>query len=283
MELIFNELSFLPYIDNDIVLKEHFINMLSVFEKTKTDFKYRHIIFPSNIGELKATIDKNFNQWLYTSNRSVINTISSVIKRPFGNDILENELHQLNKYYYTNKVVGIEEEYCIGLAISHLKNKIAISLSSNNCWNDTEIVINEIIDDDLNTTDIPVKNISQTQHLQVENTSNHLMYSGELHLEKCSISPTDKKITLSGDHHGNDKLAAFSKKIFKNEYVVCVINNIDFSPTAKSLIKRIYSDGKIELILHWESAGYGLIIQTTGRNYRETDEIAKMLKKEFDK
>ena len=109
------------------------------------------------------------------------------------------------------------------------------------------------------------------------------MYSGKLELSKSPLKPAEKKLTLSGDHHGNDKLEAFGKRLFKNDYVVCVINNIDFSPKAINFIKNIYPDGKIELVLHWESAGYGMAIQTTGKNYRETEEIARILQKEFDR
>ena len=47
--------------------------------------------------------------------------------------------------------------------------------------------------------------------------------------------------------------------------------------------KVLLDDGKIELVLYWEDKGIGIIIQTTGRNYRETEEIARLLKKEFDR
>ncbi|WP_041823451.1 hypothetical protein [Leadbetterella byssophila] len=78
-------------------------------------------------------------------------------------------------------------------------------------------------------------------------------------------------------------MEAFAKKLFRSKYVLEVINNIDFSPTSVNLIKEKYSDGTIDVVLYWEDAGYGMKVQTTGRNYRETEEIAKILKKEFDK
>ena len=43
------------------------------------------------------------------------------------------------------------------------------------------------------------------------------------------------------------------------------------------------SDGKIEIVLHWEDKGIGMIIQTTGRNYNETVAIAEILKEKFDR
>lgn len=284
MELVFNEISFLPHSNNEHALKEQFINMLKLYDKTKELYGYKHLIFPSNIGETKVTADKTFVQWAYSiPHQGDKNKILSVpFVRPFASDVLEEKIKELHKYYYLNKDAGIEE-YCIGLATAHLKQKVSISLATADCWNTSKVGFKEIINDDLEVIDISVLNITNEVHLDVEEVKVQLMYLGKLELEKCTINSTDKELTLSGDHHGNDKLKAFAKKLFKNEYVVSVINNIDFSPKAINLIKNIYSDGRIELVLHWESVGYGMVIQTTGRNYRETEEIAKILQKEFDK
>lgn len=285
MELVFNELSFLPFINNEVELKQKFINMLKLYDKTKDEHGYKHLIFPSTIGETRVTAEKNFVQWAYAiPHQGEKNKILSVpFVRPFANDVLEEKIQELHKYYYSNEDAGINEEYCIGLPTAYLKNKMAISLASHNCWVTSEIVFKELINDDLETKDISVNNISDEAHLVVDAIQNILIYSGRLELRKRTKTPTDEDITLSGDHHGNKELKTFAKKLFKNEYVESVINNIDFSPKAINFIKNIYHDGKIELVLHWESAGYGMVIQTTGRNYRETEAIAKILKEEYDR
>lgn len=284
MELVFNEISFLPYSENEVTLKELFINMLKLYDKTKTEYGYKHLIFPSNIGETKVTADKTFVQWAYSiTNQGEKNKILSVpFIRPFADDVLEEKVKELNKYYYSNEEAGIDEEYCIGLATAYLKQRVTIGLATHECWETPKIVFNEIINDDLDTIEVSVNNITLEAHLQDEEVKNKLMYSGKLVLDICPLKPTEKIIKLSGDHHGNDKLEAFAKKLFKSEYVESVINNIDFSPKAIKLIKNIFPDGKIEVGLHWESAGYGMVIQTTGKNYRETEAIAKILEKEFD-
>lgn len=110
-----------------------------------------------------------------------------------------------------------------------------------------------------------------------------MQYYGKLELIETDILPQNKKIKLSGDHHGNDKLEVFARKLFRSRYVKEVINNIDFSPTAVNLIKEKYTDGTIDIVLYWEDAGYGMKIQTTGRNYRETEAIAEIIRKNFDK
>lgn len=284
MELVFNEISFLPHCENENALKEWFITMLKIFDKTKTEYGYNHLVFPSNIGEIKVTKDKTFAQWAYSiPHQGEKNKVLSVpFVRPFTNDLLEEKTKELHKYYYSNKEADISEEYCIGLATAFLKQRVAISLATHSCWDTSRITFNEIINDDLETKDVTVSNITSLSHLEDNKVKNELMYSGVLDLEKCTISAESKTIKLSGDHHGNQKLEAFAKKLFKSEYVVSVINNIDFSPKAIKMIKNIFSDGKIEIVLHWESAGYGMVIQTTGKNYRETEAIAELLRIEFD-
>lgn len=284
MELVFNEISFLPFADNEVVLKEQFIKMLKLYDKTKEEYGYKHLIFPSAIGETKVTADKTFLQWAYSiQHQGDKNKILSVpFVRPFANDVLEEKVTELHKYYYSNEDAGINEEYCIGLPTAYLKEKLTISLETHECWNTSEIVFKEIISDDLETIDLSVGNITDEAHLVEDDIRNKLMYSGKLEIQETTISPDAKALSLRDDH-GKDKLTTFSKKVLKSKHVVSVINSLPFNPTDINLIRQIYPDGKIELVLYWESAGYGIVIQTTGRNYRETEAIAKILKREFDK
>jgi hypothetical protein len=58
---------------------------------------------------------------------------------------------------------------------------------------------------------------------------------------------------------------------------------LPFNPNSIRFIKKCYADGKIEIVLFWEDAGYGAIIQTTGTNLLETEAISKLLEKEYSK
>ncbi len=49
---------------------------------------------------------------------------------------------------------------------------------------------------------------------------------------------------------------------------------------ATNFIRRIYPNGLIEVVLFWTDAGLEMVIQTTGRNLRETEEIARLLEDE---
>lgn len=285
MELIFNELSFKPYFDNEVVLKDKFIEMLNAYGRLKGTYDISNLLFPKETFNHKVSDSSTFIQWATSlTSTSEKNKVLSFIRTPFSEDILEvDEQAKTSNYYYENAEIPIKQEYCIGLGICHAKEKIAISLHSHTCWEPHIISVKEIVDNDFNTRDVEVFNVCESGNVLNEELSNKLLYYGNVELIKTTIIPEEKKIKLSGDHHGNNKLEAFAKKLFRSSYIVEVVNNIDFSPNAINLVKKIYPDGTIDVVLYREDAGYGMKIQTTGRNYRETEAIAEILKKEFDK
>lgn len=285
MELIFNELSFKPYINNKVLFKNRFIEMLKTYEQLRKTFGITNLLFPRVTFNHNVSEESTFIQWASSlKNTSEKNKILALIRTPFSEDLLQGEEQdKINRFYYENSRVPIEQEYCIGLGICHTKERIAISLHSHNCWKPHMISFKKIVNDDFDTQDVEVFNVCESGKQLNGNLSQKLLYYGNLELVETDILPKDKKIKLSGDHHGNNKLDAFAKKLLRSRYVTEVINNIDFSPKSVNLIKEKYSDGTIDVVLYWEDAGYGMKIQTTGRNYRETEAIAEIIKDEFDR
>ncbi|MEB3887254.1 putative CRISPR-associated protein [Lyngbya sp. CCY1209] len=92
--------------------------------------------------------------------------------------------------------------------------------------------------------------------------------------------PDRKPISLRDDH-GKDILEDFSKKIRRSPYVLKIVNSLPFNPNQTNPIRRTTADGIVEFVLTWTDAGYGLCIQTTGRNLAETNSIAIHLNQEF--
>lgn len=123
---------------------------------------------------------------------------------------------------------------------------------------------------------------------------------GELFHERCrlefarqettilSLIPTDdtdpaKKVINLRDDHGKDVLQAFAKKLCRSEYVKKVVNSLPFNPNQRTSIRNTTKDGLVEFVLTWTDAGYGLCVQTTGRNQAETNSIALHLEQKFAK
>ncbi|MCP4135718.1 MAG: hypothetical protein GY754_32420 [bacterium] len=102
----------------------------------------------------------------------------------------------------------------------------------------------------------------------------------QLELVESQLKPEEKKIHLSDDH-GKDKLIALSKNLVHSPYVDGVPGSLPFKPKARSFIQKTYPDGRIDVTLFAEDAGYSMMIKTTGRNLRETQAIAGIIKDKF--
>lgn len=105
----------------------------------------------------------------------------------------------------------------------------------------------------------------------------------EIELVEDETLPNKKKIKLSSTHHGNEILYAFSKKLVNSPYVKEIIDSMPYSPREREFISKIYDDGTIDIVLTHTDSGYGIKVKTTGRNYRETQKIANILKEKYGK
>ncbi|MDH6087098.1 putative CRISPR-associated protein [Umezakia ovalisporum] len=92
--------------------------------------------------------------------------------------------------------------------------------------------------------------------------------------------PERKPISLRDDH-GKDILHKFAKKICRSPYVKKVVNSLPFNPRRTNPILNTTKDGLVEFVLTWTDKGFGLCIETTGRNLAETNSIALHLKEKF--
>jgi putative CRISPR-associated protein (TIGR02619 family) len=99
-------------------------------------------------------------------------------------------------------------------------------------------------------------------------------------IPKDDTEPERKPIKLRDDH-GKDVLQTFAEKMRRSPYVKKIVNSLPFNSRRINPILRTDPDRKIEFVMTWTDRGYGLCIQTTGRNLPETNSIALHLKKEF--
>jgi len=96
------------------------------------------------------------------------------------------------------------------------------------------------------------------------------------YLHRSEKRPEDKRIILRDDH-GKDILMHWARRLINIPYIEEVVNSLPFNPAATKPIKRITEDGLIELVLTKTDAGYGMVVKTTGRDEKETHEIANIL------
>ena len=98
-----------------------------------------------------------------------------------------------------------------------------------------------------------------------------------------STEPKKKSIKLSDDHHGNDVLKKFAEKVRQDPYVVKIVNSLDYSSYQNHPIKSTNENGLVYFVLTWTDEGFGICIQTTGRNLIETNTIAIHLAEKYCK
>lgn len=96
------------------------------------------------------------------------------------------------------------------------------------------------------------------------------------HLRRSTEKPEKKDIHLRDDH-GIDILNHWAKRLVNNPYVEAVANSIPFNPHTTNPMKNVHDNGLIELVLTKTDAGHGMVVKTTGRNKKETEEIASIL------
>jgi hypothetical protein len=284
MELVFNELSFLEY-KNSHELFDNFIYLGKLFEKAKTTYGFKHLIFPTNLSVIQVTNDKSFGEWLGCMPTKDRNKVFSIVtKRPFTDEYLGDKKDETLKYYFVSPDLNIEQEYCDGLATADIMNIPSISLKHHSIWENKEIKIYKESDISPTPQILSINNVATEKTLLHSDFKCFCESISIVELIPSAFTYEDKKQNIHfRDDHGIDVLQKFAEKIIKNKYIDGVVNSLPFNKETSRFIRRVFSNGLIEIVLHWEDAGYGMVLKSTGRNYKETDTIANILKEEFDK
>ena len=181
----------------------------------------------------------------------------------------EDKFLQHDLYYAGQKATGLQWAYTY--------DTLAFSLLTNKQWDRDSVVVTEKTE--------PEKEISIHHAATVANIESQKEWIESLQeivLVKTNLLPKQKKFSVRADH-GTDVLKDFWNKIKNCEYIESCINSLPFNSFDKELIRNINPNGQIELVLYWTDKGLGMVIQTTGRNYRETKEIADILTEKYSK
>ena len=282
MDLIFNELS--VYHELSGIHRANTV-LENLIKTCKASFKF---------GFTKMRVGQDFEMLLLVKNYRILDWLNSSKVSPIYKDLLlgikrypyiedgdeATENNFISNYYYLNEsddseLKGKEVE---GLAVAFLLNTLSISFASHQIWEKTEIDLLERSEESGKT--VNVKHISSVQNLDFHRE--WLENNRPIVLIQSDVTPQKKKIKL-GDDHGKDTLRKFALKLNASPYVIKTVNSLPFNRHHRHFIKQCYPDGKIEFVLTWTDEGFGVVIQTTGRNLQETKHIADLLKEEYGK
>ena len=204
------------------------------------------------------------------SKQVVTNFFYSFFVSPFEkNDLKEEKISDYLAYDFS-----INGEKPNGYVWAYVFNTLLISLFTSKQWDTSLLGAENINNGEIVTVHHGCNLLNLDKHSAwVENLK-------DIVLSTTRFKPDEKKFHVRCDH-GQDKLKAFWHKIKKCEYVESCINSLPFNGKYSKLVKDYYPDGTIELVLYWLDCGYGMVIQTTGKNYKETGEIAKILTEKY--
>ncbi|MBK5214883.1 MAG: hypothetical protein JJE55_14645 [Flavobacteriaceae bacterium] len=283
MKLSFNEISFQPFADSEAELFDIVDASLKNYDLLVSKFNFNHIIAPEEVSAIKVLENTTFSDWFKSLDTPKRNRVQLLfLRRPFSEEALGDETPELSRYFIEYEESKIPQQYCKGLATAYLLEIPSLSISTHNIWDEEIIRFSEYSDDLNDVNQVECLNISAKTINEGSQIITYYEKHKKIELVDSVISVAEKKISLRDDH-GKDILKAFGKKLINHKYVNNIINSLPFNPKTNRFIKRISKDGLVEIVLYWEDAGYGIVVETTGRNLDETEKIAKLLRTEFDK
>lgn len=198
--------------------------------------------------------------------RNASSFLFSFLQQPYESDDVNDEQDQ-----YLDHQWSLQGKDCYGLALAAIMESMALSLV-NEVWDQAIISIRK------DEEEIQARNLFGTETFEIHRS--WLERNEPIELATCVMSPVEKNVKVREDH-GQDELLRFSKRLVNSEYVCEIINSLEFHEKERHFIHKIKDKGIIEIVLPWTKHGYGIAVQTTGRNRRETEAIAAILKEKY--
>ena len=264
-EIFFNELCLQDKPANYEVLS----NLIACYQRLKSE-KF-------SVCRLSSDIKNKIFDYLKTipgvSVPTITNFFYSFFHEPFEKTNMPEEIEEK----FIQHELYFENQKTEGFLWAYTYETLAFSLLTNIKWNCDSISVVDKSDKD--------KSISIHHAATVANIDSQKNWIDSLKqivLLKANI-PIEQKQFHVRDDHGIDVLKNFWNKLKNCEYVISCINSLPFNSFDKELIINVKQNGQIELVLYWTDKGLGMVIQTTGRNIRETQKIADIIAEKYSK
>lgn len=278
MEMIFNELSIQPnsadkYSAND---------RMKIFAEAVGEARQKgfNIIRANNsTNQILLTQGYTLYDWFNNNRVSEIqrNFLYGMITPPFISEDDEEieDQYLASSYYFEDIGNNITKTECLGLASAFLYETLSISFDSLPIWRQTQLQIT--IENGQSSSTENVFNVYSKSSFNAQDIIDFVESISTLKLVESKINPGDKQIHLTS-HHGKKELSELWNKIKKSPYV---ISGLSIEYGGNSFYKKPQKNGQVDIVHLKSDKRYSLQVQTTGRNFRETIEIAKKLEEEY--
>lgn len=278
MELVFNELSQIPLLDDKYQANERMLQ----FSKTVAEARkngFRNIRTSNSASEIKLTQEYSLHNWLFdkefpAESRALF---YDMFVQPFlreGDDEIEERFVEAN-YFFEDTENQIPKQECLGLTSAYLSETLAISFQSSAAWFKNALKI--IIERENNASEDKVNHVYSKECFAQDSIADFVESITILNLVETNINPSDKTFHLTA-HHGQQELSELWSRIKNSPFV---IEGMSIEWGGNTFYKKPHRDGKVDIVHLKSDRRYAIQIQTTGRNLRETIEIAKRLDEQY--
>lgn len=277
MELAFNEISRTPLLDDKYQANERML----LFAKTVSEARkkgFRNIRTHFSTNEIKLTQDYSVYNWLFdkefpAESRSLF---YDMFVQPFLREDEEIEESFIDaNYFFVDIDNQIPKQECLGLTSAYLSETLAVSFQSSPAWLKNEV--NIIIEKGADTSIKEVNHVFSKECFSQNSVADFVESISTLDLVESNVNPNDKHFHLTA-HHGQQELTDLWNRIKNSPFV---IEGMSIEWGGNSFYKNPQKNGKLDIVHLKSDKRYALQIQTTGRNLRETIEIAKRLAAQY--
>lgn len=275
MELIFNEQSVVPCADDLSAACSAVIQFIKTYKEAEKH-EFRRIRYEKSFDRIELAPDFTLNDFCCNPKfRTYGGLLLGLARHPFIESDSPEESRFINNDFYIKR--GDCEIQVEGLGITYLYKSIGISFCIDSFW---EQIRHRLYVKGTEAGEYDVVAISHPEHCNEADFLKHKELWKPIELVESKIDPINKPIALRDDH-GKDKLLAFARRLCHSPYVVEIVNSIPYNPHESLFIRTVKDNGLIEIVLTNTDKGLGLVLQSTGRNMQETQEIAKILEEQY--
>ena len=278
-EICFNELSLTPLCTDKQEVETRIRQYVDTLEQFRLQKGIKKIRYHEHMTAIQLSEDMNLQEYCAVHRHDPIsNLLLSTFTMP---QVDEKDEPALEKYCDTQVYVqkGEEQLKAHGFNAAYCQGTYCIGFQPDSFWVDCLYPVTIMSDGESKKTEWAC--VSHPTHV---GTSKFTHWEDAVlqpvDLQESTLSYGKKSISLRDDH-GKDVLTEHARKLLHSPYVIGIVNSLPFNRKVSRYILQVKECGIVNIVLHWTDDGYGIAIQTTGRNIRETQAIAKILEKEY--
>lgn len=282
MEMIYNELSATPLSNNKQLANQKVAKLIDCY-KAARQHGFKKIRFSKQFQDIEIAGGYSILHWLNETNqRNLKDLLLGARTYPFINeeDAWAEDEYLKHHFYFEDAEFQIVRIECLGLSAAHIYDTLSVGFSEAPPWRKNTIFITKVNEETQTTESVGVNNVFSADCFKHQEISAFIEKISKAVLIDSPLQPSEKQFHLRDDH-GTDVLRAFAKRIINSPHVNGIVNSLPWNNKTTNFIRRVYPNGLIEVVLYWTDEGLGMVIQTTGRNQRETEEIARLLEKKY--